>query len=73
MLLIGKRPNGRILLLLAPGSGVAAERITWLFGIEVLPGSGFAALSIGRPDAGGVHPPRDALDWEAQRRLYAAG
>lgn len=80
MLLIGKRPNGRILLLLAPGSGVAAERIAWLFGIEVLPGSGFAALSI---DAGidralavelaaGSLAPSPFGEWESETTMVAA-
>ncbi len=80
MLLIGKRPNGRVLLLLAPGSGVAAERIAWLFGIEVLPGSGFAALSI---DPGkdralavelaiGAFVPRSGDGWESEEAMAAA-
>ncbi len=80
MLLIGKRPNGRILLLLAPGSGVAAERIAWLFGIEVLPGSGFAALSI-EPGtdralavelASGAFAPPSGDGWESEEAMAAA-
>ena len=80
MLLVGKRPNGRILLLLAPGSGVAAERIAWLFGIEVLPGSGFAALSIdlGKDRAlavelaSGSFAPPSGDGWESEEAMAAA-
>lgn len=45
-LLIGLRPDETALALLASGSGLAAARIFWLFGIEVRPGSAFAALDI---------------------------
>ncbi|NSZ75038.1 hypothetical protein G6L74_14905 [Agrobacterium tumefaciens] len=45
-LLIGKRHDGSTLVLMAPGSGVAAARIAWLFGIEVEPGAAFAALDL---------------------------
>ncbi|WP_156462151.1 hypothetical protein [Rhizobium sp. Leaf311] len=45
-LLIGKRYNGSTLVLMAPGSGLAAARIAWLFGIEVEPGAAFAALNL---------------------------
>lgn len=46
LLLIALRPDGTVLLVLAPGTGLAAARISWLFGIEALPGSGFAAIDI---------------------------
>lgn len=46
LLIIARRPDGSVLLLLAPGTGTAAARLTWLFGIETLPGSGFSALTI---------------------------
>jgi len=45
-LLIGKRHDGSTLVLMAPGSGLAAARIAWLFGIEVEPGAAFAALDL---------------------------
>lgn len=46
LLLIARRPDSTVLVLLAPGTGMAAARIAWLFGIEALPGAGFAALTI---------------------------
>lgn len=46
ILLIGKRHDGSTLVLMAPGSGLAAARIAWLFGIEVEPGAAFAALDL---------------------------
>lgn len=46
ILLIGKRHDGSTLVLMAPGSGTAAARIAWLFGIEVEPGAAFAALDL---------------------------
>jgi hypothetical protein len=46
LLLIARRPDGTVLVLLAPGTGKAAARIAWLFGIEALPGAGFTALTI---------------------------
>jgi hypothetical protein len=46
ILLIGKRHDGSTLVLMAPGSGSAAARIAWLFGIEVEPGAAFAALDL---------------------------
>jgi len=46
ILLIGKRHDGSTLVLMAPGSGIAAARIAWLFGIEVEPGAAFAALDL---------------------------
>jgi hypothetical protein len=57
LLLIARRLDGTVLLLLAPGTGLATARISWLFGIEIAPGSGFAALTI---------------DADAQRRLASA-
>lgn len=46
ILLIGKRHDHSTLVLMAPGSGLAAARIAWLFGIEVEPGAAFAALDL---------------------------
>ncbi|MGK9201029.1 hypothetical protein [Sinorhizobium meliloti] len=46
ILLVGKRHGGATLVLMAPGSGLAAARIAWLFGIEVEPGAAFAALDL---------------------------
>ncbi|NEJ08536.1 hypothetical protein GR238_24320 [Rhizobium leguminosarum] len=46
ILLIGKRHDSSTLVLMAPGSGLAAARIAWLFGIEVEPGAAFAALDL---------------------------
>lgn len=46
ILLIGKRHDGSTLVLMAPGSGLAAARIAWLFGIEIEPGAAFAALDL---------------------------
>jgi hypothetical protein len=46
ILLIGRRHDGSTLVLMAPGSGLAAARIAWLFGIEVEPGAAFAALDL---------------------------
>lgn len=53
LLLIGRRPDGRVLVLLSPGTGRAAERIAWLFGMEESPGAAFASLGCS-PDFGGV-------------------
>lgn len=49
-LLIGKRLDGSTLVLMAPGSGLAAARIAWLFGIEVEPGAAFAALDLNKDE-----------------------
>jgi hypothetical protein len=72
LLLIARRSDGTVLVLLTPGTGVAAARIAWLFGIEARPGSGFAALSIA-PEARdrlalafGAKP-RRPIDWEGER------
>lgn len=46
LLILARRADGTMLLLLAPGSGVAAARIFWLFGIETVPGVGFGALDL---------------------------
>ncbi|WP_419252455.1 hypothetical protein ACN2C6_13585 [Caulobacter sp. ErkDOM-YI] len=46
LLILAWRTEGTMLLLLAPGSGVAAARIFWLFGIETVPGVGFGALDL---------------------------
>ena len=46
VLLLAVRSDGTALALIAPGSGLAAARIFWLFGIEIAPGAGFAALNL---------------------------
>ena len=46
VLLLALRSDGTALALIAPGSGLAAARIFWLFGIEVTPGAGFASLDL---------------------------
>lgn len=78
ILLIGLRPDGSALALLASGSGLAAARIFWLFGIEVRPGSAFAALDIdgrsgralaARLKIGSAHRDRH---WEAAPAVAAA-
>ncbi|WP_374275839.1 hypothetical protein [Brevundimonas sp.] len=53
LLLIGRRPDGRVLVLLSPGTGRAAERIAWLFGMEERPGAAFSSLG-SSPGFGGV-------------------
>ena len=72
LLLIALRPDDTVLLVLAPGTGLAAARISWLFGIEALPGSGFAALDID-PAAGrkltsqlGMSPDQQLDGWEEE-------
>lgn len=75
LLLIALRPDGTVLLILAPGTGLAAARIAWLFGIEVRPGSGFAALDID-PTAGrkltlqlGMSPGQQTSGWEEESEM----
>lgn len=46
VLLLAVRSDGTALALIAPSSGLAAARIFWLFGIEIAPGAGFAALGL---------------------------
>lgn len=46
LLLIARRRDGTVLLLMAPGAGEALARISWLFGIDCEPGASFAALAI---------------------------
>lgn len=46
VLLLALRSDSTALALIAPGSGLAAARIFWLFGIEIAPGAGFAALDL---------------------------
>ena len=72
LLLLARRFDGTALLVMAPGSGLAAARLAWLFGIEAAPGAGFAALAIS-PDARrrlaemvGVGPVQDASGWEVE-------
>ncbi|MBD7992171.1 hypothetical protein H9643_15400 [Ochrobactrum sp. Sa2BUA5] len=70
-LLIGKRHDGSTLVLMAPGSGLAAARIAWLFGIEVEPGAAFAALDLSEDersalgDGLGISPDTGSL-WESE-------
>lgn len=70
-LLIGKRHDGSTLVLMAPGSGLAAARIAWLFGIEVQPGAAFAALDLSEDersalgDGLGISPDTGSL-WESE-------
>lgn len=78
LLLIALRPNGTVLLVLAPGTGLAAARISWLFGIEVSPGSVFAALDIdsaaGRTLSSrlGMSPDRQSTGWEEDSEMLVA-
>jgi hypothetical protein len=46
VLVLSLRSDDTALALVAPGSGLAAARIFWLFGIEIAPGAGFAALDL---------------------------
>jgi len=76
LLLIALRPDGTVLLVLAPGTGLAAARISWLFGIEVAPGSGFAALDID-PAAGrdltsqlGTYLDKQPAGWEDEPEMH---
>lgn len=71
LLLIARRPDGSVLVLLAPSTGPAAARLSWLFGLEILPGSGFAALSIdptSRARLAATFGARDLppADWETE-------
>lgn len=75
LLLIALRPDDTVLLVLAPGTGLAAARISWLFGIEASPGSGFAALDID-PAAGrkltsqlGMSPDQQPGGWEEESEM----
>ncbi|MGH7019644.1 MAG: hypothetical protein ACREEY_07195 [Brevundimonas sp.] len=49
LLVIARKSDGATLMLLAPGSGLAATRIAWMFGLEAEPGAAFAAFGL---DAG---------------------
>lgn len=78
LLLIALRPDGSVLLVLAPETGLAAARISWLFGIEVSPGSAFAALEIGTA-AGqllasqlGTSAHQNSTGWEEELEMSAA-
>lgn len=79
LLLLAIRPDGNVLLILAPGTGLAAARIAWLFGIEAVPGAGFAALDIdsatGQSLAArlGATVSVQAIDWEEDISMSAGG
>ena len=71
ILLIGKRHGGSTLVLMAPGSGVAAARIAWLFGIEVEPGAAFAALDLSDDERSALGhglgiSPNTGSSWESE-------
>lgn len=78
LLVIARRPDGRVLLLLAPGESIAATRIAWLFGMEVSPGASFAALGSHTANSpalpgefiGGLAGEHD--DWEAEDGMTAS-
>lgn len=77
LLLLARRFDGTALLVTAPGSGLAAARLAWLFGIEAAPGAGFAALEISSEArrrlaeiVGGGRVPQD-LGWEAETAMLA--
>lgn len=58
LLVIARKTGGATLMLLAPGSGLAATRIAWMFGLEAEPGAAFAAFGL---DAGDRSRIRQAL------------
>jgi hypothetical protein len=78
LLLIALRPDGTVLLVLAPGTGLAAARIAWLFGIETSPGSAFAALDIDATSGGtllsrlGQTSAQQPPSWENQSEMIVA-
>lgn len=56
-LIIARRTNGATLVLLSPGTGVAALTLSNVFGIETEPGRAFASLSfVCDPDNAGNEP-----------------
>lgn len=69
VLLLALRSDGTALALVVQGSGLAAARIFWLFGIEIAPGAGFAALDLdpaaqlGIASRLGLVPRREADGW----------
>lgn len=50
LLVIARKTDGATLMLLAPGSGLAATRIAWMFGLEAEPGAAFAAFGLDADD-----------------------
>ena len=50
LLVIARKTDGATLMLLAPGSGLAATRIAWMFGLEAEPGAAFAAFGLAAAD-----------------------
>lgn len=79
LVVIARRPDGRLLLLLAPGEGAASERIAWLFRMEVRPGARFASLGI-QPSPSPPLPGElsvgpadgDGDGWEAEEGMAAS-
>lgn len=79
LVVIARRPDGRVLLLLAPGESLAATRIAWLFGMEVSPGSSFTTLG-SRPANSPLLPgdltaglsDGETYDWEAEDGMTAS-
>lgn len=55
LLVIARKADGATLMLLAPGSGRAATRIAWMFGLEAEPGAAFAALGLDDGDRSRIH------------------
>lgn len=51
-LIIARRTNGATLVLLSPGTGVAASTLSSVFGIETEPGRAFASLSFSSDGSG---------------------
>ena len=61
LLVIARKTDGATLMLLAPGSGLAATRIAWMFGLEAEPGAAFAAFGLDADDRSRM---REALTGE---------
>lgn len=65
LLVLARKSDGATLMLLAPGSGLAATRIAWMFGLEAEPGAAFAALGLDAGDRSRIHeafPGTEAAD-----------
>lgn len=61
LLVIARKTDGATLMLLAPGSGLAATRVAWMFGLEAEPGAAFAAFGLDADDRSRM---REALTGE---------
>jgi hypothetical protein len=61
LLVIARKTDGETLMLLAPGSGLAAIRIAWMFSLEAAPGAAFAAFGLDADDRSRI---REALAGE---------